>query len=729
MPSAAGVHAELLVRVIGPDDLPVDDVLLFAVPEAAPDAPRVVFEQRSDRDGCARFAALAVGPVRVEADRGANVRTAVVAGAGNEVVLRLAGGIDVDGRVVDAAGAPFADAEMLYVSPRRDWLAARVVGRSRADGSFTLRELARGGHLSARAPGFVPAFLEPLAEDAASPSRDVTLVLDWPGVGMRGRVLDPAGRPVAGALVAAGSTRNQGYGDRFTMRDRFGMPVARSDADGRFDLSGVEHLSLDFAVMADGYPVVCGELPRWIGVVSYTEVTLAPPARLAITVRDPHGAPLPGAEARLVELDGRRAERIPFPLPHARADAAGVARLELVAAGRAPLRVTPPPGSPWKEITTQVTIAAGAEAAFEVQLAEASAIVGSAVDAAGRAIEGTELRWRPQAEWRTRTAPLAADGSFRLEPCDQPPYAITWVRSADGSELARREELWPGPDRVELVVAAPAAIVGAFIDDDAVPRAGDATGGATTELARGGEFVSAPPGKPDCFVFDRARTVGVNAEWDGDRFACRNLPPGAYRLTVRTEAVVLWQSEWLTLAAGETHDVGLVRSQRLRPQAPGAIEVEVAPADTVDVSAVIRGPDYEVQAFLRQEGSRWRADGLAVGPLYVEVRADGCATTLVPVTIEPGATATAKVDLVPGVARTLRFVGAWEDLSVVVRDRRGRLCAAERLVASDPKGLLLLVADGDYEVEAISNRGQRATGRFEVRGLAAQAAALVYALE
>ncbi len=127
--------------------------------------------------------------------------------------LRLGEGATLSGRVVDAAGRPVAGARVL-VSGERHVL-------SELDGSFEVSGLAPGEvSLVAQAAGRLPS--DPLSCAVAADVRGLELRLrEAPR--LRGRVLGPDGRALAGARVA-----------RFGDLDA----AVETDADGAFALEG-----------------------------------------------------------------------------------------------------------------------------------------------------------------------------------------------------------------------------------------------------------------------------------------------------------------------------------------------------------------------------------------------------------------------------------------------------------------------------------------------------------
>ncbi len=148
-----------------------------------------------------------------------------------EIVIQQAS--RVSGRVLDAGGEPIAGAD---VEARFEGLAGsggrRMASFNRArtddDGAFQLLDVEPGRvTVAASATGFQEAQLSGLETVAGGELRDVELTLRS-GALLRGTVLDAGGKPVADARVwvsATGDERPTGF--------------ARTDGDGRFELSGV----------------------------------------------------------------------------------------------------------------------------------------------------------------------------------------------------------------------------------------------------------------------------------------------------------------------------------------------------------------------------------------------------------------------------------------------------------------------------------------------------------
>jgi hypothetical protein len=134
------------------------------------------------------------------------------------------------GRVVSKDGKPAPGAE-LAIAQEADEKSA-LVGTARIpvspDGTFSLRVAPGRYVLLAQAPHHAP-LVRKLSFDDGAPSSTGRFVLS-PAPRVTGRVIDEAGAPVAGAIVAAGGI--------FDPKVR--VPSARTEADGTFSLPVVD---------------------------------------------------------------------------------------------------------------------------------------------------------------------------------------------------------------------------------------------------------------------------------------------------------------------------------------------------------------------------------------------------------------------------------------------------------------------------------------------------------
>jgi len=207
-------------------------------------------EDTVDDTGAFRIRGLGKGPWAVSAeleitDEQEGDRTTgrwaasqgVVRPPAEEVHLVLSEPLFVQGTVVDGAGSPVTAFEIRGERAGSQWYMPPSEERSEAfeseDGVFRMGDLRAGNWtFTAAAEGHARS-----AEiEAALPgAKDLSLVLHRP-VRLAGDVVDPDGRPVAGAEVskelelAEVIEAQQGRGD---------WPTARSDAEGRFELGGL----------------------------------------------------------------------------------------------------------------------------------------------------------------------------------------------------------------------------------------------------------------------------------------------------------------------------------------------------------------------------------------------------------------------------------------------------------------------------------------------------------
>jgi hypothetical protein len=149
-----------------------------------------------------------------------------------------------------------------------------TTARTTADGRFLLRGLEAGPReLTVTATGFGP---ESVPVDVQAGMATVEVVMH-PGGILQGRVLDPEGKPVAGAAL---------YSRRWELRGSHILSLTtRTDAEGGFQMTDVPRAgSLDFYISKKGYlpPDDTIYLPQ----TEPYEITLYPPPVIAATVVD-----------------------------------------------------------------------------------------------------------------------------------------------------------------------------------------------------------------------------------------------------------------------------------------------------------------------------------------------------------------------------------------------------------------------------------------------------------
>ncbi len=138
-------------------------------------------------------------------------------------------------------------------------------------------------------------FSRSLTVEEARAGTNVQVMKDGPPVA--GRVLDPSGRPVAGAAVALGFSNSDGDCER-----------TRTDADGRFRFGHVvvdPPRSLHLGVEAAGFAPAVKSV--WVAAdLPSQEFRLAASKPLGGRVVDPAGHPIAGAAVKLDSFGGTR---------------------------------------------------------------------------------------------------------------------------------------------------------------------------------------------------------------------------------------------------------------------------------------------------------------------------------------------------------------------------------------------------------------------------------------
>lgn len=364
--------------------------------------------------------------------------------SGRAVTLALDRAGALRGQVVDSRTRPVAGAQIVAVSAAAlgrqafdpsDPVTERTV--SDAQGRFALRLLQPAADYEVRAlrAGSWPAARTVTVGDLAASVRTVTLVLA-PARGARGRIQDPAGRPIAGAAVTVraalrpGSPRTLPLAGEAPAADKGALTV-QSDGQGVFSVPACPAAELELAVRRTGYaPALLPALRLPDGI------SPGGPADLGVVVLRP-GAPIAG---RVVDQRGRPvAEAEVFALR----DPVDVNSVERTLKGRKPAASTAAdgrfviqdllPGTPVHLAVRAPGFLAGLVRAVRppaaqplvIRLEPENALVGRVVDDRSEPVAGArvELRWQAtlpeDAEIRLgepvfRAARSEADGRFEL---------------------------------------------------------------------------------------------------------------------------------------------------------------------------------------------------------------------------------------------------------------------------------------------------------------------------
>jgi len=322
---------------------------------------------RTDAKGKFRLAGLAARSYSIRASKPDYLPAtfpgvAAAVSTPGSVAIALTRAATVSGRVTDEKGAAVAGARVRFAADQgmrailRSGPAA-FLGQPRIttgpDGAFRMRGLApeRNRTLEAAKPGYVPAKRHGLTLKSGETVKDVVLILKS-GLEARGRVVDPAGQPIAGASVRV--SRPQGETSRFMFRiggmeDRE-KPDAWSGADGSFRVAGLEPGDYVVVVQREGYALkqVPSATVQAEGPTNWPPIVLSPGVAIAGFVRNGKGEPVVSAQVSSFAVDaGPRGTAVTDPEGRFRLDGFGTDRpvmLSVRAEGYASLQrqVTPP---------------------------------------------------------------------------------------------------------------------------------------------------------------------------------------------------------------------------------------------------------------------------------------------------------------------------------------------------------------------------------------------------
>lgn len=430
--------------------------------------------------------------------RGGSVAGGRRASRGPTVLLEPAGALT--GVVVDPSGRPVDGAELRLVRSGSDKVPLDLAGRSGPDGRFRLAGAPARGRftLLCRKAGLAPASLPvELGGAAGQAGRPLRVVLA-PGLAGGGRVVDPAGAPVAGARVAlrpglaAVPSLSAGTGEEWT---------AESDAAGRFRLAGLLPGRYELEATAPGFartvlpgigvpegsgapgsPGSPGE-PGSDHAIDLGTIALSPGLVLEGEVVDGEGRPLPAPPAVEIEVlhHPRAFRRGPLQVERLTAGPDGRFRVPDLAAGEVLNLTFYRPGYADRPVS-DVTVPA---APLRVVLAPAGRIRGRVVDTGRQPVAGARILVESPTGGTGAREPSDGAGEFAAE--GVAPGPVTLHVQAPGYLAARLTglEVPAGGELagVELVLERGATIEGRVTDSRGRPvegttvQAADGSGG------------------------------------------------------------------------------------------------------------------------------------------------------------------------------------------------------------------------------------------------------------
>ncbi len=683
VPSAtllANATGSLLVKVVwGDDQQPAADVEVEVYRSGA-DA---LFEQphgRSGASGSVLFPEVAPGKVYPQVARASHDSfepATIVAGQRTEVTLVVKMGMNAKGRVVDEAGAPVAAAEIVISA----WSGGQTLtlAESAADGTFSLRAVPTHCHIGARKGGYLPSSLR---QFTASEGAEVefVIVLFRGGGSIAGTVLDPQGRPIAGAAVRVGDDqqRNHRLPDGATAMGPQ-AELVRTDAAGRFVFASVVPGKVLIAARAQGLAPWRDEIEVAAGRPESVIIHLQLGVTVFGTVHDAAGAPLAKVDVEAGEWSelGRRGQR---------SAADGTFRLEGLATG--PLRMRASHDTLGKcEETLQLT--AGEQRRWDPVLSIGLQLLGKVVDADGKPIaevmvEGSLEGGTPEASWWGMENTDEA-GRFTMKNC-LPGHTVqlSFRRKSSFPELVVNGVV-PGPD--ERVVTLP--------KEAWVYIQGTVLGPDDRVL-------------PNVHVSPRQRngnnSPAETADGKTGAFRYGPYPPGTYSLHLAADGYPAIRLPDRTLGPDEVWDLGTLHFQR-----GGTLAVQlVGEAAVVPTELTLRvlDPDGSYVDHCKVKAGSGRTGPLVPGNYLLRVSGGPIASRLQPfeirvdretridVAVQSGSLATVDCILPEGTTRA-------REVQIVVRD------AAQNVVwrgstwsTHERPATTLALLPGEYQVEA-----------------------------
>lgn len=352
-------------RVLGRDGKPVADAKVVA--DAGPRRARgymqgeTITEVRSGPDGAYR---LFVGPgkfnvtVRVPGSGVASVREAIDEGEAKGLDLKLAPGVNFVAQCLDHnTGEPVAGVKLTH------WMKPGIEGSSDSKGLIVIKDVPPGRYprFDVEAKGYARWWSPECANEWSRLQKDKGFQRNFDGldfditpefgpvmieleqaVTIRGRVLDPDGKPVAGATVAPAKT---GSGNSLTGDTRFSV---ETDKDGLYECvlpaSGLEEYNLvahdgkyrEWRTWANGASARMMTRPGQIK--KGFDLKLNRPATVNGRVVDAEGKPVAGREVRSqpTTLDENR-----YYDPTTKTDKDGKFMLKFVRPGETYVQVSP----------------------------------------------------------------------------------------------------------------------------------------------------------------------------------------------------------------------------------------------------------------------------------------------------------------------------------------------------------------------------------------------------
>lgn len=711
-------HAEgsIEVSVRWSNKEPAADIGVHAKFRAPGSSRPELLYTRTDEMGRARFDGVAAGEASVQLDREHQVhRLPVNALSVARLALVVGKGHLVTGRVLGVDGDAIAAAGIYMVNGWSRVPMFRLATTTDENGCFSLRDLGTRTRFGARARGFQvsPVFEVAAIEEDAAGVRHVDLALSKSGGVLHGFVIDPAGKPVPGAIIVAGP-RGGGSVEPTPGVQAIQAPPVRCEADeqGRFEYPGNLPVGeVPVAVTAHGYPTWAANVEISTGGAREIEVQLVPGARISGRVVSRDGRPVAGGKVLIAEEFAGGWFHHAVPPPSTLTDQDGRFLLEGVPPGTRELNASPVRSErALGKAQWRFECASGEQLSVELVLDPGLVIEGRIVDADGVGVAGWGVRsealdYMQFGKLMTKSYPRSATtdshGHFLIANLGAGRHDLKMAPPNHyGSPLARASAVVAGTAGIEVVV-----------DRELVP---DATiSGTLQALPSNASVTVGKRGENAAYFVDVDQATGRFKH--GPRLA------GDYTVRISQGQVTLHVTEVLALKRGEHRELGLIRFGN-----PGNVELRLygdLPEDVAILSISANRAGCS-SSQLKFEGGRFLSEGLTEGRWKLSLWQEPYFMADQWVEIQSGATTRIDATLRRGFERQVscRFASAdaqWQRLNVEVHDENGVLVRAVATIdRSQLRGKEVSLhrtnfPDGNYKMHAWTDTGLE--GRGEVR--------------
>jgi beta-lactamase regulating signal transducer with metallopeptidase domain/protocatechuate 3,4-dioxygenase beta subunit len=260
----------------------------------------------------------------------------------------------------------------------------------------------------------------------AKPEADRQAIHLLPEAPFEGQILDPEGRPIAGASLRAWVDRAAVIGHEFDTRNGGAnsfILTARTDDQGRFSIPGVppSKLPVNLQVSHPDHLSVSLNHPAPTSAESPLVIRMKPGAVVGGIVVDEQGRGVPGAWVELRRPSDGRGIR-----SSTHTDDQGRYRFRNVATGRWSLVVEPEKFAP---VLVPIVADLARPVENQVVVPPGSTIRGKVVDAEGRAVAGAAVGWIESLGGNgfelNRMTLTATDGTFKIGPLPSGEFRLT----------------------------------------------------------------------------------------------------------------------------------------------------------------------------------------------------------------------------------------------------------------------------------------------------------------